>query len=70
MSKITLLKQCVNLFAKRPSATGVMRTLPSGTRIQMLNKCNYIEKTVFKANGNTITSSIAKDGSFVSILRN
>lgn len=70
MSKITLLKQCVNLFAKRPSATGVMRTLPSGTRIQKLNKCNYIEKTVFKANGNTITSSIAKDGSFVSILRN
>lgn len=68
MSKValTLTQKAVNLFTKRPNATGLMRILPSGTRVQVLNKGNYLEKTIFKANGNTITSHITKDGKYVS----
>ena len=68
MSKValTLTQKAVNLFTKRPNATGLMRILPSGTRVRVLNKGNYLEKTIFKANGNTITSHITKDGKYVS----
>ena len=48
MSKValTLTQKAVNLFTKRPNATGLMRILPSGTRVRVLNKGNYLEKTI------------------------
>lgn len=71
MSKLalTLTQKAVNLFTKRPNATGLTRIMPSGTRVQVLNKGNYLEKTIFKANGSTITSQISKDGKHVAAIK-
>lgn len=47
----------------------VTKNLPSGTNVKILNKGNYLEKTVTKANGNVITSKLTSDGKDVLSIR-
>ena len=45
------------------------KNLPSGTNIKILNKGNYLEKTVTKTNGNKIISKLTPDGKDVLCIR-